>query len=52
MKRLTLFQLAAILVPAIALAPGAASAQDDDTLSVSGTFRVATYNGTIGADLG
>lgn len=42
MKRLKLFQLAAMLVPAIAPAASVVSAQEADTLSVSGTFRVAT----------
>jgi hypothetical protein len=62
MKRLKLFRWAAVLVLAIALAPGAAFSQD--TLNVSGTFRgfqgtvyssingiEITYPGTLGADL-
>jgi len=40
MQRLRLFQWAAVLTMAIALAPGAASAQEDETLTISGTFNM------------
>jgi hypothetical protein len=60
MRRLKLVRWAAILVLGLTLAPGLASAQDADTLSISGTFRgfggIATiggieYPGMLGADL-
>ena len=40
MRRFTLFRWAAVLTLAIALAPGAASAQEDDTLTISGLFSM------------
>jgi hypothetical protein len=51
MKRLTLFQWAAALTLAIALAPGAASAQEDDILTISSTFYMDWLGGTVGPDL-
>ena len=51
MKRCTPFQWAAVLTLAIALAPGAASAQEDDTVTISGTFYMDWLGGTVGPDL-
>jgi hypothetical protein len=51
MKRFTLFQWVAALTLAIALAPGAASAQEDDTLTISGLFGMDYLSGTVGPDL-
>jgi hypothetical protein len=53
MRQCTLFRWAAALTLAIALAPGAAPAQEDDTLSISGSFYPDTvYNvDGLGADL-
>src|SRR5688500_4700305 len=39
------------LTLAIALAPGAASAQEADTLTISGTFTVEWLDGIVGPDL-
>ena len=55
MRNLKLTRWFAVLALAIALAQGAASAQEADTLSISGTFHmdaVREYQGgTVGADL-
>jgi hypothetical protein len=51
MRQLKLFQWAAVLILATALAPGAASAQAADTLSISGTFMMHYQYGTVGNDL-
>jgi hypothetical protein len=59
MKRLNLCRSVPLLALAIALAASTASAQEADTLSITGTFRSAEsaningfqYPGTIGADL-
>jgi hypothetical protein len=51
MRRYRHFRWAAVLTLAIAVAPGTASAQEADTLSISGTFRMYSLNGTVGADL-
>jgi Calx-beta domain len=45
MKRFTLFSWLAALTLSIALAPGAASAQEADTLTISGTFSMDYLNG-------
>lgn len=47
MKRLRLFQWAAALTLAFALAPGAASAQEDDTLTVCGSFSMDYLGGDV-----
>lgn len=47
MTRFTLFQWVAALTLAIALAPGAASAQEADTLTISGTFSMDYLNGEL-----
>src|SRR4051812_36341281 len=49
MKRRKLLSLAAGL--ALALGPVLASAQDADTLSISGTFHMGALQGTVGTDL-
>lgn len=51
MRRFTPFRWVAVLTLAIALAPSAASAQEADTLSISGTFGMDSLGGTVGADL-
>jgi hypothetical protein len=53
MKRLKLSRWAAVLTLAITLVPSAASAQEADTLSISGTYLAEglEYPGIIGADL-
>src|SRR5262245_13674755 len=51
MKRFTSIQWVAVLMLAIALAPGAASAQEADTLSISGTLYMDWLEGTVGPDL-
>ena len=51
MRQLKLFRWAAVLTLAIALAPGAASAQEADTLTISGTFNMDYLYGTVGPDL-
>jgi len=51
MKELKLFRWAAALTLAIALAPGAASAQEADTLTISGLFSMDYLFGTVGPDL-
>jgi hypothetical protein len=51
MKRLTPFQWVAALTLAIALAPGAASAQEDGTIKISSTFYMDWLYGTVGPDL-
>ena len=51
MKRFAFFQWVAVLTLAIALAPGAASAQEDGTITISSTFSPYWLYGTVGADL-
>jgi hypothetical protein len=54
MRCLELFSPAAVLVLAVSLVPSLASAQDADTLTLSGTFEMdelREYGGTVGADL-
>ena len=51
MRRFTLFRWVAALTLAIALAPGAASAQEADTLTISGLFSMDYLYGTVGPDL-
>jgi hypothetical protein len=60
MRRLKLVRWAAVLAVGLTLAPGHASAQGTDTLSISGTFRGVggivisngiEYPGMLGADL-
>ena len=51
MRQLKLFRWAAVLMLAIALAPGAASAQEADTLTISSTFYMDWLYGTVGPDL-
>ena len=51
MKRFTLFQWVAVLMLAIALAPSAASAQEADTLTISGLFSMDYLYGTVDPDL-
>jgi hypothetical protein len=41
----------AVLTLAVALLPGAASAQEDDTVTISGTFYMDWLDGTVGPDL-
>ena len=50
MKRLTLLSWAALTL-AIALAPGTASAQEDDTITISSMFNMDCLVGTVGPDL-
>ena len=49
MRHLKLSRWVAALT--LALAPGAVSAEDADTLSISGTFRMYSLSRTVGADL-
>jgi hypothetical protein len=51
MRQLKLFRWAAALTLAIALAPGGASAQEDDTITISSTFYMDWGYGTVGDDL-
>ena len=51
MRQLKLFRWVAVLTLAIALAPGAASAQEADTLTISGLFSMDYLYGTVGPDL-
>src|SRR5262245_7211432 len=51
MSRLNLFRWTAALALALALAPGTSSAQEPDTLSISGTFSMDYFVGRVGADL-
>ena len=51
MKDLLLIRWVAVLILAIALAPGAASAQEADTLSITGTCKLSWYNDNPGGDL-
>lgn len=51
MRRFTLFRLVAALILTIAPLAGTASAQDDDTLSISGTFGMDSMAGIVGEDL-
>ncbi len=51
MRRLKLSRWVAVLALAIALAPSTTSAQEPDTLSISGPFRMDELRGTTGADL-
>jgi hypothetical protein len=51
MRQLQLFRWAAALTLAIALAPGAASAQEDGTITISSTFYMDYLHGTVGPDL-
>jgi hypothetical protein len=51
MRQLKLFRSAAVLTLAIALAPGAVSAQEDDTIRISSTFYMDLLVGTVGPDL-
>ena len=51
MKRFAFFQLVVVLTLAIALAPGTASAQEDGTITISGTFTMDWLDGTVGDDL-
>jgi hypothetical protein len=51
MRQLKLFPLAAALTLALALAPARASAQEDDTLTISSTFYMDWLDGTVGPDL-
>jgi hypothetical protein len=51
MRRFTPFRWVAVLALALALAPARASAQEANTLSISGTFQMDQRNGNIGGDL-
>ena len=51
MRRFTLFRWVAALTLAIALAPGAASAQEAGTIKISSTFYMDWLYGTVGPDL-
>jgi hypothetical protein len=51
MTRRALFRWAAALTLAIALTHGAASAQEDGTITISGTFSPYWLDGTVGPDL-
>jgi hypothetical protein len=51
MRQLKLFRWVAALTLAIALVPGAASAQEADTITISSTFYMDYLYGTVGADL-
>lgn len=51
MRYLKLFRLTPALMVAIALTPAAAPAQEDGTLTISGTFDRAGLSGTVGPDL-
>jgi len=50
MRRLKLFRWAAVLALAIAATPNSASAQEADTLSISGTFHMDEMYGDVGDD--
>jgi hypothetical protein len=51
MFRFQPFRSTALLALAIGLAPGAASAQEADTLTISSTFYMDWLHGTVGPDL-
>jgi hypothetical protein len=51
MKQLTPVRGVAVLTLAIALAPGAASAQEDGTITISSSFSMDYLLGTVGPDL-
>lgn len=51
MKRSKRFRWAGVLALAIALTASSASAQEDDTLMISGTFSMDSVSGTVGDDL-
>jgi hypothetical protein len=51
MTRSRLPRWAAVLTLAIALAPAAASAQEDGTITISSTFYMDSLSGTVGPDL-
>jgi hypothetical protein len=51
MRQLKLFRWAALLTLAIALAPGAASAQEADRITISSTFNMDWLVGRVGPDL-
>jgi hypothetical protein len=51
MRQLKFFRWAAVLTLAIVLAPNDASAQEEGTLTISGTFSMGTLSGTVGPDL-
>jgi hypothetical protein len=51
MKRFAIFQWAAVLILTIAVAPSTASAQEADTLTISGLFSMDYLDGTVGPDL-
>ena len=51
MKRLTPRPWIAVLALTIALAPGAASAQEADSITISSTFYMDLIGGTVGEDL-
>ena len=51
MRPLKLFRWAGVLMLTIAVAPSTASAQEADTLTISGTFSMDSVYGTIGDDL-
>jgi len=51
MRQLKLFRWAAALMLTIAVAPGMASAQEPNSLTISSTFSMAGMGGTVGADL-
>ena len=51
MRQLKLFRWAAVLMLAIVLASGAASAQEADTLTISSLFSMDYLYGTVGSDL-
>src|SRR5215207_5112931 len=51
MRQLKLFRWAAALTLAIALAPGAASAQEDGTITISSTFYMDWLSEPVGPDL-
>jgi len=52
MRRLKHFQWCAVLAMTVAMTQEPASAQEADTLSISGTFSMDVLNGTVGDDLG
>jgi hypothetical protein len=51
MTRSRLFRWTAVLALVIALLPGAASAQEDGTITISSTFSMDSLSGTVGPDL-
>jgi hypothetical protein len=51
MRHLKLSRSIAVLVLALALVPGTASAQEADTLSISGTCKLSWFNDLPGGDL-